>query len=231
MSTSENGWAASPDRAAIEICALSVNDAAFPGGVRGGDVAKLLGHVARQFHDRVEPLDARGCWGYYYRPIRGSQIISNHASGTALDFNAPQHPQGKRGTFSAEQVAEIRKILDETGGAVVWGGDWDDNSVDEMHFEIGGDAATVARAASAVKTSAGSSSTPQRPTLHQGSRGQDVSYLQDLLNRMFPAYSHLAVDGIYGPATAAVVREFQQRSHLDVDGVTGPRTWSALLGG
>lgn len=38
------------------------------------------------------------------------------------------------------------------------------------------------------------------------------------------------VDGIYGPATAAAVRAFQQANGLDIDGVVGPATWAALGG-
>jgi N-acetyl-anhydromuramyl-L-alanine amidase AmpD len=58
--------------------------------------------------------------------------------------------------------------------------------------------------------------------------GDDVRALQAGLNRVFPSYSHLTVDGSYGPGTAAVVREFQQRSGLSADGVVGPATRSAL---
>ncbi|WIX76025.1 peptidoglycan-binding protein [Amycolatopsis carbonis] len=296
MATSQNGWPATEDRGEIGICALSVNNAQFPGGVKDGDVRTVLEYVANQFHARVEPLDADACWGYYYRPIRGSQTVSNHASGTALDFNAPHHPQGKQGTFTPAQVAEIRKILDEVGGVVTWGGEWDLPTTDEMHFEISGDDKAVAEAAARLK-SGGSESRPTvqngdkgdqvkavqravgvtedgvfggetlaavkkfqqrhglaadgvvgpatwaaldgaggpagvaRATLDAGSSGADVTYLQNLLNKLYPAYSKLAVDGQYGPATAAVVREFQKRAGLAVDGVVGPQTWAKLAGG
>lgn len=58
--------------------------------------------------------------------------------------------------------------------------------------------------------------------------GDDVRGLQAGLNRVFPSYSRLTVDGVYGPGTAAVVREFQTRSGLVADGVVGPATRSAL---
>ncbi|RMI28885.1 peptidoglycan-binding protein [Actinomadura harenae] len=38
---------------------------------------------------------------------------------------------------------------------------------------------------------------------------------------------HLAVDGAYGAASAAICRSFQQEKHLVVDGVVGPATWKA----
>lgn len=61
-----------------------------------------------------------------------------------------------------------------------------------------------------------------------GSRGRRVRNLQRGLNKAFPAYSRLGVDGIYGAQTAAVVREFQRRSGLSPDGIVGRRTRRAL---
>ena len=41
----------------------------------------------------------------------------------------------------------------------------------------------------------------------------------------------LAVDGIFGPRTAAAVRGFQQALGITVDGIVGPLTWRALVSG
>jgi len=41
----------------------------------------------------------------------------------------------------------------------------------------------------------------------------------------------LVVDGIFGPATLAAVKAFQQGSGLVVDGIVGPLTWNALPDG
>lgn len=72
--------------------------------------------------------------------------------------------------------------------------------------------------------------TPQQPvaSLQQGSSGTRVSALQSGLNRVFPSYSQLKVDGQFGPATAAVVREFQKRVGLEQDGIVGPSTLTYL---
>src|SRR3954463_14744815 len=64
------------------------------------------------------------------------------------------------------------------------------------------------------------------PVVKQGAQGHPIRTLQYLLR----ARGHqVTVDGIFGPATAAAVRAFQQEKHLTVDGVVGPATWGALI--
>jgi peptidoglycan hydrolase-like protein with peptidoglycan-binding domain len=41
--------------------------------------------------------------------------------------------------------------------------------------------------------------------------------------------SNVAVDGTFGPITAAAVRNFQASQGLSVDGVVGDQTWPALI--
>lgn len=67
-----------------------------------------------------------------------------------------------------------------------------------------------------------------RTTLRPGYSGQSVAALQAGLNRAFPSYAHLVVDGDYGLATTAVVQEFQRRTGLTADGIVGPMTWAKL---
>src|SRR5690606_34921728 len=67
-------------------------------------------------------------------------------SGTAIDYNATRHPNGRRGTWTPAQVAEIRRILAELGGVVRWLADAT-GTPDEMHFEIKGTPAQVAAVA------------------------------------------------------------------------------------
>jgi hypothetical protein len=57
--------------------------------------------------------------------------------------------------------------------------------------------------------------------LRQGSRGGDVTMLQQLLG--------VDADGIFGPLTRAAVVQFQQGAGLAVDGIVGPLTWSTLV--
>jgi N-acetyl-anhydromuramyl-L-alanine amidase AmpD len=61
-------------------------------------------------------------------------------------------------------------------------------------------------------------------SLQVGDEGPQVRDLQDELNRTFPSYSSLDVDGVFGPATKAVVSEFQYRTGIAVDGIVGPTT-------
>ena len=68
-----------------------------------------------------------------------------------------------------------------------------------------------------------------QPTISQGATGDAVERLQRALRRT--PDTGLAVDGVFGPATEAAVKEFQQGSSLTVDGIVGPNTWSALPDG
>jgi peptidoglycan hydrolase-like protein with peptidoglycan-binding domain len=67
------------------------------------------------------------------------------------------------------------------------------------------------------------------PVLRQGSTGDVVRMVQAFLRRVFPSYAGgLVLDGDFGPATGAAVREFQRRTGLGADGVIGPATWAKL---
>ena len=65
-------------------------------------------------------------------------------------------------------------------------------------------------------------------TIRNGSRGSSVSELQRLLNQN--GYN-LDVDGIFGSATEAAVRDYQRKNSLSVDGIAGNNTWGSLYGG
>lgn len=57
--------------------------------------------------------------------------------------------------------------------------------------------------------------------LQYGDVGDQVKFYQDKLKRL--GYK-LDVDGVFGPATLAVVKQFQAANHLIVDGYLGPLT-------
>jgi len=68
------------------------------------------------------------------------------------------------------------------------------------------------------------------PLMNYGETSDTVRHLQDFMNRVFPAYSHLPVTGLYGDQTTAVIREFQRRAGIvGGDGRNvGPMTRLAL---
>lgn len=66
-----------------------------------------------------------------------------------------------------------------------------------------------------------------RTTVKYGSRGSDVTELQNKLNAN--GYK-LDVDGIFGNQTQSAVKDYQQKNGLGVDGIVGTNTWGKLLG-
>lgn len=174
MSVSQNGYPVGRAHVAI----YGVPGTTVQLALRRGPVARVLLELARRFDNEVEDLDTLRSysedprpdvpgggpssvaddWSYAARPVRGSTTtISNHASGTAIDVNATQHPRGVRGTFTATQKARVRRILaaladPRTGRAIIrWGEDYTRSPVDGMHFEIHADEAAVARVAAKLE--------------------------------------------------------------------------------
>lgn len=167
--TSYNGWPANSDKAAIGV----VSSEWFPGGAKAGDVTTVLAYVAREFNARVEPLTAGWGWGYTYKAnVNNPSQLSCHASGTALDLNAPDHPNGSSGTFTDAQRGQIYAILDEVQGAVSWL-----EGYDEMHFEIQVSATDLAQVAATLPAGGGSAPTPTPPGDDSMSQ-QDVDALK-----------------------------------------------------
>lgn len=64
-----------------------------------------------------------------------------------------------------------------------------------------------------------------RPVLRKGMRGR---YVEELQHELIEEGAPLTVDGVFGPATYAAVRDVQARLGLVVDGVVGAVTWGAL---
>lgn len=157
MLRSANGWT-SHDRDVIARYSL-------PGGevaLRKGDVSVVLLWCANRWHETVEPLRWPGVWGYAERKVRGSsKTISDHASGTAIDLNAPQHPLGVpvAQTFTPKQIKAIRAILEYCEGVVGWGGDYRSRP-DGMHLFIQDGAKAVKRIADKIRAQVDRASRP-----------------------------------------------------------------------
>jgi hypothetical protein len=174
--TSYNGWPASDDPNAIgidtkfgaKVGAPPFGSGGYAGGMKAGDVSTVFVYLINRLHNEVEPMMSEGgslgygCWGWSYRAnVNNPSQLSCHASGTAIDYNAPKHPNGTStgsnggGGWSGSQYSKIQAILAEIG-VVSWL-----TSNDPMHFEIQGNASEVA---SAAKRLGGSTPNPPQPT-------------------------------------------------------------------
>lgn len=177
-------------------------------------------------------------WGYACRPIASTSTPSNHSWGTAIDINAPANPRRKRGLpMVTDLPRSVVQLWRDHGFR--WGGDF--SWPDPMHFEFMGTAQQARATAARLRAFLGGAPPPPAPVdkprpvpypepgrvWGRGDEGQGVRVIQDVLRqRGYP----IAVDGDYGPATEAAVRDWQ-RNHppLRVDGRVGPATWHQLL--
>lgn len=67
--------------------------------------------------------------------------------------------------------------------------------------------------------------------LRLGDRGPYVKlaqYFLRVISNYYLAVRPIAIDGIFGPATEAAVRDFQNRFGLGIDGIVGKNTWQKL---
>ena len=64
--------------------------------------------------------------------------------------------------------------------------------------------------------------------MHPGMRGQAVTTLQVALRKK--GFFHVAANGVYGNATRAAVKKFQESVYLDADGIAGTQTLLLLFG-
>lgn len=162
------------------------------------------------------------CGGFNCRPIKNTNTPSNHSWAVAVDLNWNDNPYAatQRHTIPAYVAAAWNRY------GFAWGGDYRGARKDWMHFEfMGTPADAIERTNAALAELPG---TPAADGFLLGSEGPAVEALQSRLNRDHPDFSHLVVDGDFGPATEAALREFQRRQGIPDDGVANPRTLAAL---
>jgi hypothetical protein len=151
LRASQNGWPIIPTIEQCKQWMIPGTDIRLP--LRKGAAGFVLVHVALWFHEVVESLEKPmgDDFGWAARFISGSNVPSNHWSGTAMDLNASLHPQGRH-TFDQEDVDLIQDRLAHVhyGGAVKWGGDFT-TTVDEMHFELQSDLAQTISVANILR--------------------------------------------------------------------------------
>lgn len=67
--------------------------------------------------------------------------------------------------------------------------------------------------------------------LRKGAKGAEVRTLQTLLKGFGYNLGSYGVDGDFGSATEAAVKEYQRDQHIVIDGIVGADTWYKLLKG
>lgn len=157
---SQNGFVAN-DRSLI--ASYTVPGTGLTIALRKGDVSVVLLEYLRRYNTEVEPLThtPQDLWGYAERTIRGSSTeLSNHASGTAVDCRATEHPLGAVGTFTGTQLAALSKLLAWFEGVIRWGGSYVGRK-DEMHGEINASADEIARIANKIRGVTAPTTTPE----------------------------------------------------------------------
>ena len=235
---SENGW---PMIGSDMLDYSPVPEIGWKVGVHIGVPNTLLKALMVRLNREVEPMDTSQCGVF---TVTNSMPNSNHNSGTALDYNWLKHPFHQWGTWGANR-AKVDKILQDFRGTIEFGGNWTDPR-DEMHFELayGPENQTALQLANElyidglwnIFKKGGKPAEPGPPVVPPTNGNlylwvkapARVRILQAGMNKVFRSYSHLAVDGDYGPQTEAVVREFQRRVGLSVDGGVGDKTFVAL---
>lgn len=163
---SYNDWPANSDPSAIgidsgfgaSVGAPGFGSGGYVGGVKSGDVTTVFRYLIDALQE-IEPMmyddggNGYGCWGYSYRDnVNNPGQLSCHASGTAIDYSAPRHPNGTStgpnggGGWTGDQYRAIMAILDgPLQGCISWL-----TSNDPMHFEIDADADQLARVAESL---------------------------------------------------------------------------------
>lgn len=176
-------------------------------------------------------------WGFACRPIAGTSTASNHSWGTAVDINAPSNPRKRPLTTNIPRsVVNLWK-----NHGFRWGGDYVGSTPDPMHLEFMGSTADAQRIEARLRKFLGAATpqVPHRPVRRPpmlafpgqarvGDRGAAVSGWQ---RQLVAAGYDIAVDGVFGPATHHVVRDWQAKHGLVADGVAGRLTWASLIKG
>jgi hypothetical protein len=124
---------------------------------------------ADKFKGLLDDLEANGVkvdrsqsGGYNYRNIAGTNRLSNHAYGRALDVNWTDNARGTKGKIDPNLA---RALASKHG--LVWGGDW--SNPDPMHFEVAGALNAAGGQHNHSHTSTASQpGTPGQPALNAG---------------------------------------------------------------
>lgn len=112
--------------------------------------ADVNAKYAKQFQGFVTDLESTGykiksIGGYNYRNIAGTNKLSNHAFGDAIDINPQQNPMGK--SLVTDLPANVGEMAAKYG--LSWGGAWNSKK-DAMHFEVPASSAALDKLAASA---------------------------------------------------------------------------------
>lgn len=148
------------------------------------------------------------------RKQRGSNKISSHSWGTAIDLKLDGKLDVRGNRKVHYGLSLIAPIFNRHGW--FWGAAF--RTEDAMHFEVG-------KAKLDQWKNSGLLGSVQIKTLRRGDQGDAVRLLQSKLNEHG---ARLKLDGDFGDNTDKAVRQFQQKHGLTTDGVVGLKTRKAL---
>lgn len=195
---------------------------------------RAVGRILRK-HRYVVRRDVTG--SYNCRKITGGTATSAHSQGIAIDVNWDTNPYrlDKLVTDMPRPMIEEVEALTNRNGVIAgrWGGDWDgrpetkQGNYDAMHFET-----LLTREEARVgfwTHEFDEEDSWTWPLLGVGERGNGVRQLQGHLATALGMT--VATDGIFGPGTEQLVRQYQTSRGLDVDGLVSLGTWTSLFSG
>lgn len=223
MATSQNGWPVlfSPPAGTMPY---------ITGRIRPNDVDDVFTYLCSRL-DQIENNNPAWSWGWAVRAVRGQTSgYSNHASATAIDYNAPAHPLGVTGTWTNDEIRRIHQILDDLDGVIRWGEDYSGRK-DGMHFEINDDWSAVHAVAVKIRNKQMPDQKPdweprKARAIHFGQiqeqfliaagaqkgkveKKNGIGLIQQALNKHLG--TNLVVDGVVGRATLNAWGEWEER--------------------
>lgn len=191
--------------------------------------------------DNPELYEALGYSGMHNlrpkREVGGDTIpgtISNHSWGTAIDININGEPDLTKDGLTNQGLVELYPYFHDEG--FYWGAGFSTNE-DPIHFEASEELLTQWNDEGLLIPNPGSSNPPSSAPPYPGywleyEPGEPLTYDENVelwQQRMQERGWDIGVDGLYGPQSEQIARQFQQEQGLTVDGIVGPETWAATF--
>lgn len=212
VATSQNGWdVATHDE--VHYYPVPGDEAKDAGtvAIRKGAVAIVLVDLMGQLQ-KLEPAAWPGLWGWFVRPIRGQTSgYSNHASATAIDWNAPKHPRQSlsryRGWSKADVVVINKLLYGRYKSLIRWGANYHSRPYDPMHFEVVGDEKQIAALAASLL----GSNKPTTPSQNEGFDMINIYRVTDSAGERWAVCSNGTRWWINSPETLAHLKLMMQK--------------------